>query len=143
MQQRPYRIWDLTKQPLTIISGAVSSLSTTNSVFIMEANVSQIIESRAIFPNTLMNHTLGQVVADVGPLFLIHLIALFGNTLLCIAFLKNKHLRSVTNKFVLTLAFSDIVMSLICMPLSEGSLIAGEWIFGDLLCDIQGFLTHF
>ena len=55
----------------------------------MKANVSQLIESRAIFPNTLMNHTLGQVVADVGPLFLIHLIALFGNTMLCITFLKS------------------------------------------------------
>ena len=109
----------------------------------MEVNVSQLIKSRVIFPNTLMNHTLGQVVSDVGPLFLINLTALFGNTLLCIAFLKNKHLRSVTNKFVLTLAFSDIVMSLICTPLSEGSLIAGEWIFGDRLCHIQGFLTLF
>ena len=109
----------------------------------MKANVSQLIESRATFPNTLMNHTLDQVVADVGPLFLINLTALFGNTLLCIAFLSNKHLRSVTNKFVLKLAFSDIVMSFICMPLSEGTLIAGEWIFGDLLCHIQGFLTHF
>jgi len=90
-----------------------------------------------------MNRSMGQVVADVGPLFLINLTALFGNTLLCIAFLKNNHLRSVTNMFVLTLAVSDIIMSLTCMPLSEGSLIAGEWIFGDLLCHIQGFLAHF
>ena len=109
----------------------------------MEANASQANDSQAVFPNTLMNRPMSQVVADVGPLFLINLTALFGNTLLCIAFIKNNHLRSATNMFVLTLAFSDIVMSLICMPLSEGSLIAGEWIFGDLLCHIQGFLTHF
>ena len=98
---------------------------------------------QAVFPNTLMNRSMGQVFADVGPLFLINLTALFGNTLLCIAFLKNNHLRSVTNMFVLTLAVSDIIMSLTCMPLSEGSLIAGEWIFGDLICHIQGFLAHF
>ena len=111
----------------------------------MEANVSHANDSGAVFPNTLMNRSMGQVVADVGPLFLINLTALFGNTLLCIAFLKNNHLRSVTNMFVLTLAASDIVMSLICMPFSEGSLMAGECpgIFGDLLCHIQGFLAHF
>ena len=109
----------------------------------MEANVSQPNVSQGVFPNTLMNRSMGQVAADVGPLFLINLTALFGNTLLCIAFLKNNHLRSATNMFVLTLAFSDIVMSLICMPLSEGSLIAGKWIFGDVLCHIQGFLAHF
>ena len=108
----------------------------------MKANVSQPV-SQAVFPNSLMNRSMSQVVADVGPLFLINLTALFGNTLLCIAFIKNNHLRSVTNIFVLTLAVSDIVMSLTCMPLSEGSLLAGEWIFGDLLCHIQGFLTHF
>ena len=109
----------------------------------MEVNVSQPNVSQAVFPNTLMNRSMGQVIVDVGPLFLINLTALFGNTLLCIAFFKNNHLRSVTNIFVLTLAVSDIIMSLTCMPLSEGSLIAGEWIFGDLLCHIQGFLTHF
>ena len=109
----------------------------------MEANLSQPNVSQGVFPNTLMNRSMGQVVADVGPLFLINLTALFGNTLLCIAFIKNNHLRSVTNIFVLTLAVSDIVMSLTCMPLSEGSLLAGEWIFGDLLCHIQGFLAHF
>ena len=105
--------------------------------------MSQPNYSRAVFPNTLMNRSMGQVVADVGPLSLINLTALFGNTLLCIALLKNNHLRSVTNIFVLTLAVSDLIMSLTCMPLSEGSLIAGEWIFGDLLCHIQGFLVHF
>ena len=105
--------------------------------------MSQPNVSQGVFPNTLMNRSMGQVVADVGPLFLINLTALFGNTLLCIAFIKNNHLRSVTNIFVLTLAVSDIVMSLTCMPLSEGSLLAGEWIFGDLLCHIQGFLAHF
>lgn len=112
-------------------------------VFTMKANVSQPNVSRAVFLNTLMNRSMGQVVADVGPLFFINLTALFGNTLLCIAFFKNNHLRSVTNIFVLTLAVSDIIMSLTCMPLSEGSLIAGEWIFGDLLCHFQGFLAHF
>jgi len=112
-------------------------------MFTMEVNVSQPNVSQAVFPNTLMNRSMGQVIVDVGPLFLINLTALFGNTLLCIAFFKNNHLRSVTNIFVLTLAVSDIIMSLTCMPLSEGSLIAGEWIFGDLLCHIQGFLAHF
>ena len=109
----------------------------------MEANSSHANDSRAVFTNTLMNRSMGQVIADVGPLFVINLTALFGNTLLCVAFAKNNTLRSVTNMFVLTLAVSDIVMSLTCMPLSEGSLIAGEWIFGDLLCHIQRFLAHF
>lgn len=104
----------------------------------MENNVSQ-----PHFPNSLSNRSTFQVVADVAPLFIINLASLFGNTLLCIAFFKNNHLRSVTNIFVLTLAVCDIVMSITSMPLSEGALISGEWIFGGFLCHFQGFLTHF
>lgn len=95
------------------------------------------------FPITLANRTAVLKVADVGVLFFINVTALFGNTLLCIAFFKNNHLRSVTNILVLTLGISDIIMSLLPMPLSEGSLITGKWIFGAHLCHIQGFLVHF
>ena len=104
----------------------------------MEANF-----TRAHFPITLANRSTPLVVADVGILFFINITSLFGNTLLCIAFFKNNHLRSVTNILVLTLAVSDIIMSLIAMPLSEGSLIVGKWLFGDSLCHVQGFLVHF
>ena len=79
----------------------------------MEASVSQANVPRALFPNTLMNRSMSQVAADVGPLFVINLTALFGNTLLCIAFFKNNHLRSVTNIFVLTLAVSDSTIILL------------------------------
>lgn len=104
----------------------------------MEANFTQ-----AHFPITLTNRSTALVVADVGILFFINITALFGNILLCIAFFKNNHLRSVTNILVLSLAISDIVMSLIAMPLSEASLIAGKWTFGAHLCHVQGFLVHF
>ena len=95
------------------------------------------------FPITLANRTTVMAVAEVGILFFINMAALFGNTLLCIAFFKNNHLRSVTNMFVLTIAVSDIIMSVIAMPLSEGSLIAEKWMFGAHVCHIQGFLVHF
>ena len=99
--------------------------------------------SQPHFPNTLSNRSTFQIVVDVAPLFVINLAALFGNILLCIAFFQNNNLRSVTNIFVLTLTVCDIVMSITSMPLSEGALIAGEWIFGDFLCHFQGFLTLF
>lgn len=97
----------------------------------------------AHIPITLANRTTVMAVAEVGILFFINIVSLFGNTLLCIAFFNNNHLRSVTNVLVLTLAVSDIIMSLIAMPLSEGSLIAEKWIFGAHICHVQGFLVHF
>ncbi|XP_074615148.1 melanopsin-B-like [Acropora palmata] len=101
--------------------------------------------TKALFPAgiTLTNRTRVSQFGEVGILFLINIASVVGNTLLCISFFKNGHLRSVTNVFVLTLAVSDIVMSFTAMPLSEGALVAGEWIFGSTLCHIQGFLVHF
>lgn len=101
--------------------------------------------TKALFPAgiTLTNRTRVSQFGEVSVLFLINIASVVGNTLLCISFFKNGHLRSVTNVFVLTLAVSDIVMSFTAMPLSEGALVAGEWIFGSTLCHIQGFLVHF
>lgn len=105
----------------------------------METNFTEALFSGI----TLANRTTVSAVADVGVLFLINITAIVGNTVLGISFYQNGLLRSVTNELVLALVGSDILMSLVAMPLSEGSLIAGEWIFGSNLCHIQGFLVHF
>ena len=104
----------------------------------METNI-----SGEHFPMTLANRTVALAVADTGFLFLIDIAALFGNIILCVAFVKNNHLRSATNILVFALAACDIIMAFLAMPLSEVSLIAGKWILGDHLCHIQGFLVHF
>lgn len=60
---------------------------------------------------------------------------LLGNTLVCAAVIKFRHLRSkVTNWFVVSLAVSDLLVAVLVMPWRAVSEVAGVWLFGRF-CD--------
>uniref|UniRef100_A0A3Q3A743 Dopamine receptor D6b n=1 Tax=Kryptolebias marmoratus TaxID=37003 RepID=A0A3Q3A743_KRYMA len=60
---------------------------------------------------------------------------LLGNTLVCAAVIKFRHLRSkVTNWFVVSLAVSDLFVAVLVMPWRAVSEVAGVWLFGRF-CD--------
>ncbi|XP_052468260.1 D(5)-like dopamine receptor [Carassius gibelio] len=60
---------------------------------------------------------------------------LLGNTLVCAAVIKFRHLRSkVTNFFVISLAVSDLFVAVLVMPWKAVSEVAGCWLFGSF-CD--------
>uniref|UniRef100_P42291 D(1C) dopamine receptor n=1 Tax=Xenopus laevis TaxID=8355 RepID=DRD1C_XENLA len=68
-------------------------------------------------------------------LSLLILSTLLGNTLVCLAVIKFRHLRSkVTNFFVISLAVSDLFVALLVMPWKAVTEVAGFWVFGDF-CD--------
>ncbi|KAK2098514.1 Neuropeptide FF receptor 1 [Saguinus oedipus] len=46
----------------------------------------------------------------------IFLLCMVGNTLVCFIVLKNRHMRTVTNMFILNLAVSDLLVGIFCMP---------------------------
>ncbi|XP_029465730.1 D(1C) dopamine receptor-like [Rhinatrema bivittatum] len=69
-------------------------------------------------------------------LFMLILSTLLGNTLVCLAVIKFRHLRSkVTNFFVISLAVSDLFVALLVMPWKAVTEVAGHWLFGNF-CDI-------
>nr|XP_006135613.2 D(1C) dopamine receptor-like [Pelodiscus sinensis] len=69
-------------------------------------------------------------------LFLLILSTLLGNTLVCAAVVKFRHLRSkVTNFFVISLAVSDLFVAVLVMPWKAVAEVAGFWPFGGF-CDI-------
>ncbi|NXP52141.1 DRD1C protein, partial [Heliornis fulica] len=69
-------------------------------------------------------------------LILLILSTLLGNTLVCVAVVKFRHLRSkVTNYFVISLAVSDLFVALLVMPWKAATEVAGFWPFG-AFCDI-------
>ncbi|KAL2077548.1 hypothetical protein ACEWY4_027052 [Coilia grayii] len=69
-------------------------------------------------------------------LSLLILSTLLGNTLVCAAVTKFRHLRSkVTNFFVISLAVSDLLVAILVMPWKAVTEIAGFWPFG-AFCDV-------
>ncbi|CAI5795762.1 (1) dopamine receptor-like [Podarcis lilfordi] len=69
-------------------------------------------------------------------LLLLILSTLLGNTLVCMAVVKFRHLRSkVTNLFVISLAVSDLLVAMLVMPWKAVTEVAGFWPFGSF-CDV-------
>lgn len=61
---------------------------------------------------------------------------LLGNTLVCAAVTKFRHLRSkVTNFFVISLAISDLLVAILVMPWKAATEIMGFWPFGEF-CNV-------
>lgn len=61
---------------------------------------------------------------------------LLGNTLVCVAVTKFRHLRSkVTNFFVISLAISDLLVAILVMPWKAATEIMGFWPFGEF-CNV-------
>lgn len=71
-------------------------------------------------------------------MFLIIIGALIGNILVILSILMFWKLRqSITNLFILSLAFADLLVAIIVMPFNAISTINyGRWILGRVMCDI-------
>uniref|UniRef100_A0A8C9XAQ0 G-protein coupled receptors family 1 profile domain-containing protein n=1 Tax=Sander lucioperca TaxID=283035 RepID=A0A8C9XAQ0_SANLU len=75
---------------------------------------------------------------------------LLGNTLVCAAVVRFRHLRSkVTNFFVISLAVSDLLVAVLVMPWEAITEVTGTWLFGrfcgvwiafDIMCSTASIL---
>ena len=83
----------------------------------------------------------GIVVLESGSLIFLNVVSLVGNALICWAVYRNRHLRTTTNLFIVAIAACDLTSAIFVMPFTTAVLITGEWIFGDVYCNIQGFFT--
>lgn len=73
---------------------------------------------------------------------LIDVLALGGNALVCLAVLRNARLRSPTSMFIIALSISDILMAILCIPVTAALFVSDDWIYGSFLCKLQGYAIH-
>lgn len=92
------------------------------------------------FALQLKHRSTGVQLVESLFLFLINFASFFGNLLLGIAVVRNPTLRrTVPNMYIINLAASDFLMSLVGIPFSLAALIVGEWPFNNFICQVQGF----
>ncbi|KFZ57834.1 Neuropeptide FF receptor 2, partial [Antrostomus carolinensis] len=71
---------------------------------------------------------------------LIFLLCMVGNGVVCFIVLRSKHMRTVTNFFILNLAVSDLLVGIFCMPTTLLDNIIAGWPFGSLVCKMSGMV---
>ncbi|KAI5278913.1 neuropeptide FF receptor 2 [Manis pentadactyla] len=72
--------------------------------------------------------------------FLIFFLCMVGNTVVCFTVMRNKHMHTVTNLFILNLAISDLLVGIFCMPITLLDNIIAGWPFGSTMCKISGLV---
>ncbi|XP_072109031.1 cholecystokinin receptor type A [Mobula birostris] len=65
---------------------------------------------------------------------LFFVLSVLGNVLIITVLLRNKRLRTVTNSFLLSLAVSDLMLCLFCMPFTLIPNLLKDFIFGSAVC---------
>uniref|UniRef100_A0A3B4ABS9 Gastrin/cholecystokinin type B receptor n=1 Tax=Periophthalmus magnuspinnatus TaxID=409849 RepID=A0A3B4ABS9_9GOBI len=81
------------------------------------------------------NHTLRIFLYS-----LIFFLSVFGNLLIIVVLTVNKRMRTVTNTFLLSLAVSDLMMAVVCIPFTLIPSILKDFIFGAAMCKIVAYL---
>ncbi|KAM4561369.1 cholecystokinin receptor type A isoform 2-T2 [Fundulus diaphanus] len=71
---------------------------------------------------------------------LIFFSSVIGNLLIIVVLTFNDRMRTVTNAFLLSLAMSDLMMAIFCMPFNLIPSILKDFIFGALMCKIVTYL---
>lgn len=72
--------------------------------------------------------------------FTIFVVGIIGNLLVIIVVVKNAHMRTITNIFIVNLAIGDFLVILICLPPSVITDVTGNWWFGNAMCKIIPFV---
>ena len=65
---------------------------------------------------------------------IIFLIGLLANLFVIVMIIKRRRRRTLTNRFLLNLAISDLLATLICLPPTAYHYYDKRWIFGEFLC---------
>ncbi|XP_060043821.1 neuropeptide FF receptor 2 isoform X1 [Erinaceus europaeus] len=72
--------------------------------------------------------------------FLIFFLCMVGNMVVCFIVMRDKHMHTVTNLFILNLAISDLLIGIFCMPITLLDNIIAGWPFGSTMCKISGLV---
>ena len=64
---------------------------------------------------------------------------LFGNCLVIYIFARKRHMRTITNSFLVNLACCDLLVVCLCMPFSVAMEIYANWVYGDVMCRVVNF----
>ncbi|XP_053715589.1 cholecystokinin receptor type A [Synchiropus splendidus] len=67
---------------------------------------------------------------------LIFLLSVVGNSLIIAVLVRNRRMRTVTNLFLLSLAISDLTVSLVCIPFTLIPNLMRDFIFGTGICKL-------
>uniref|UniRef100_A0A8C5SB29 Neuropeptide Y receptor type 1 n=1 Tax=Laticauda laticaudata TaxID=8630 RepID=A0A8C5SB29_LATLA len=68
------------------------------------------------------------------------LLGISGNLALIIIILKQKEMHNVTNILIVNLSFSDLLITIMCLPFTFVYTLMDHWVFGETMCKLNPFV---
>lgn len=99
-------------------------------------NASAVMSGRS---NYYYFHGYGVVIPMAIIMVFFIVLAIGGNIMVILTILRHRGMRTRTNMFIVNLAVADILVAGLDMPVSLVTIIEGDWIFGDGLCQLNAF----
>lgn len=87
--------------------------------------------------------SLSEVIIHTVILALETFLVLAGNSLVCVAFHRNRRLRTTTNFFVLSLAIADITSGIFSLPFATVASGLRRWPYNYYFTQFAGFISIF
>ena len=79
------------------------------------------------------------LVIETSLVFLVNMLAFVGNLLTLVIVLRSPRLRTTPNKFVISLAVSDILMAIPATFITTMVSVKSDWPFDEASCQFQGY----
>ncbi|XP_053240219.1 probable G-protein coupled receptor 45 [Podarcis raffonei] len=116
----------------------VMACNQTPADFVVALNASTWLTdpSYTVLPTPL------RILLAIIMLFMIA-VGFLGNAIVCLIVYQKPAMRSAINLLLATLAFSDIMLSLFCMPFTAVTILTVSWNFGPRFCRISAMLYWF
>ena len=84
------------------------------------------------------------VVAESAFVLVVTTVAVIGNLMIFCALCRNSRLRTESYaSYIASFSAADLLTSLVVAPLSAASIVKGQWIFSEAVCQFQGFVCSF
>lgn len=71
---------------------------------------------------------------------IVFVLATVGNVFVIATLVMSEEKITVTNRFLRSLAVSDLMVALFCIPITTVGKLKAEFIFGEAICKIFGYL---
>lgn len=65
------------------------------------------------------------------------------NILVFVVIYRSRRVQSTTNYFVVSMAFSDLLLTLFCVPFALTRVMANKWVLGSVMCRLVRFLQTY
>lgn len=81
-----------------------------------------------------------QALHQIPVYTVILLLSVAGNALVILTLVKNRRMRTITNVFLLNLAVSDLLLGVLCMPITLVGALLRDFVFGGFMCMLMPYL---